>query len=267
MKKLLFPTDFSPCAGNAFDYALALAKELNATVDVVNIFNLPFMDATNIPPEYIEQMLDEKRKEALAKLDEFIGQREVGEKLAIYGMFIPEEINDLVKQRGYDLVVMGTRGENHSALEKLMGSVTSQSMMRAGCPVIAVPGNAKWKGVQSIAFATDFQPNDLHAAADLMDFAGKLRAGIHFVHVETKPGLEMMEDYVSMADYPYKFLDFKVIRSHSAVEGLQEYVESNKVDLLALFIPERRLWERLFHASFTKKMAFHSHVPLLVFHG
>lgn len=269
MKKILFPTDFSDCAGNAYAYAISLAKALGATMDVLNVFNLPLVDVTNVPPDFIEQMLAQKKAEAMEKLDTFANQFEnpyLGEKLAVYGLFIPEEITDLVQQRGYDLVVMGTRGEDHTALEKLVGSVTTQTMMRAGCPVIAVPGHARWAGIRHIAFATDFQPNDLHAAGSLMALSEKLNAGVHFVHVETKIGLDIMEDYIAMADYPYKFLDFTVVSSNSVMDGLEQFVKDRQIDLLALFIPERRLWERLFHSSFSKKMAFHTNVPLLVFH-
>ena len=59
MKKILFPTDFSPAAANAFLYAHTLAEALGARIDLINIFHLPIGDASNIPPEYIQKMLDE----------------------------------------------------------------------------------------------------------------------------------------------------------------------------------------------------------------
>jgi hypothetical protein len=67
--------------------------------------------------------------------------------------------------------------------------------------------------------------------------------------------------------YPYHFTDFSVINNYSVMEGLDDYMVKRDIDWLALFIPQRRLLERLFHTSFTKRMTFHTTVPLLVFHG
>ena len=41
MKKLLFPTDFSETANNAFVYALKMAKSIDAEVIVLHVYDLP----------------------------------------------------------------------------------------------------------------------------------------------------------------------------------------------------------------------------------
>ena len=269
MKKILFPTDFSKAAENAYRFAVSLAEEMEATIDVVHIYHLPFVDATNVPPEYIEEMLDEKRNLVTERLKEFVSKEPVdqlGEQLVVYGIFIPQEIEDLVKDKNYDLLIMGTRGEHHSQLEKFMGSVTTHTMMQAACPVLAIPEEANWKDIRRIAYATNFEPEDTKAADQLMSFAGVLAAEVHFVHVETTPKIGKMEDYISLANYPYSFTDFAIVNSPSVMEGIDHYIKDRKIDLLALFIPERRLWEKLFHSSLTKKMTFHTKTPLLIFH-
>jgi nucleotide-binding universal stress UspA family protein len=270
MKKILFPTDFSNASEKAFDFAVSLAHEMDATIDIVNIYHLPFVDATNVPPEYIEEILEEKRKVVKNHLEEFVKNRPgklIGELLTVYGVFVPQEIKDLVRERGYDLVIMGTRGEHHSKVEKILGSVTTHTMMQVECPVLAVPEEATWKEVKRIAFATDFELKDHSAVNQLMDFAALLAAEVHFVHVETEPKIGEMQDSISLPNYPFKFTDFAVVNSPTVIEGIDKYIREKQVDLLALFIPKRRLWERLFHSSFTKKMTFHSRTPLLVFQG
>ncbi len=268
MKKILFPTDFSPAATNAFRYATELAKAVDATLDVLNVYNLPVIDATNLPAGYVEQMLEEKHELVKGKLGAFVADQEdapLGELMAIYGVFIPEEIRDIVRSGNYDLVVMGTRGE-HNAMEKTLGSITTFTMMNAGCPVLAVPEGATWQDIDYIAFATDFLPHEQQAVAQLMDFAQKVSAEVYFVHVETKPSLGSMQDYVTLSNYPYKFTDFAIVNSPTVQEGIDDFIKEKHIDLMALYIPKRRLWERLFHSSFTKKMAFHTKTPLLVFH-
>lgn len=268
MKKILFPTDFSPAAANAFDYAQALALELDATIDVMNVYHLPFIDASNTPTDYIEQLLTQREEEARQQLKGFVKEADekvLGKTIADYGLFIPQEITDKAKAGEYDLIVMGTKGER-SALEKLMGSVTTQTMMNAPCPVIAVPDQARYEGIERIAYATDFHPRDEHAVAQLMKFAGLLGAQVNFVHVETKPDVGKMEDHIVVKNYPFEFTEFSVVNAHSVLEGLDQYIHKKEVNMLALFIPRRRLWERLFHQSFTKEMTFHTSIPLLVFH-
>lgn len=268
MKKILFPTDFSPAASNAFAYASELAKAMVATIDVLNVYNLPVIDASNLPAGYVEQMLEEKRALVQGKLEAFVTavpDAPVAELIPMYGIFIPEEIRDMVGDKHYDLVVMGTRGE-HNALEKTLGSITTYTMMNAGCPVLAVPDDATWQDIDYIAFATDFLPHEQQAVAQLMAFSKKVSSEVYFVHVETKPSIGTMQDYVTLAEYPYKFTDFAIVNSPTVMEGLDDFIKEKHIDLLALYIPKRRLWERLFHSSFTKKMAFHSKTPLLVFH-
>lgn len=268
MKKILFPTDFSEAAANAFRYAVELAKAMDATIDVVNVYNLPVIDATNLPAGYVEQMLEEKRLLVQGKLENFVSgelDAPLDRLIPLYGVFIPEEIRDLVREGAYDLVVMGTRGE-HNPIEKTLGSITTFTMMNAGCPVLAVPEDATWQDIDYIAFATDFLPHEQQAVAQLMKFAQKVSSEVYFVHVETKPNIGTMQDYVTLADYPYKFTEFALVNSPTVMEGIDKFIKEKHIDLLALYIPKRRLWERLFHSSFTKSMTFHSKTPLLVFH-
>lgn len=268
MKKILFPTDFSKAAENAFHFAVALAKSINAKIDLVNVYHLPFADAANVPTEYVEEMLEEKCKLVLQRLKEFIGLHGapwVEKQMAVYGLFIPTEIQGLVEENGYELVIMGTRGEHHSQMQKILGSVTTHTMLQAPCPVLAVPEEAKWKKIERIAYATNFEPKDAKVSDKLMALAGELQAEVHFVHVETKPGIGNMQDFISLKNYPFAFTEFAIVNNPSVLEGLDQYIKEKNIGLLALLSPERRLWEKLFHSSFTKRLAFHSKTPILVF--
>lgn len=270
MKKILFPTDFSPAASNAFRYAHSLAEYLEARIDVINIFHLPIGDVSNIPPEYIQKMLDEAEAETLEKIREFakpcLGRPTCGELKPIYGLFTAVEIVDMAKQGEYDLIVMGTKGER-GALERFLGSVTTDVMMKAACPVLAIPSETSFRPVSHIAYATAFEPSDEHAVERLMELAGMLAAQVHFVNVNTMTEKRYIQDIEIAKDFPFNFSDFSVVHNPSIQEGLEEYIRERNIDWLALFIPQRRLWERLFHSSFSKKMTFHTSLPLLVFHG
>lgn len=268
MKKILFPTDFSKTAKNGFEYALKLAEAMDATVDIMNVYNISFSAAEGMPAEFIQDMLHQKKVNTEEKLTAFAEGADAnfsGEKIPVYGVFIPEEVISRSKLGKYDLIVMGTKGE-HNSVEKLVGSITTRTMMNASCPVLAIPEDAVYKNIEDIVYATNFTPTDTVAVQQLMQFSSNIGAVMKFVHVETEPSIGAVNDTILLENFPFKFTEFTILNNESVMEGLDNYIEKESVDLLALFIPKRRLWERLFHRSFSKKYAFHTKVPLLVFH-
>ncbi|RMD75356.1 MAG: universal stress protein, partial [Bacteroidetes bacterium] len=62
------------------------------------------------------------------------------------------------------------------------------------------------------------------------------------------------------------FDGISIVYQDDVISGLDDYVKTHKIDILALFIPARRLWERLFHSSVSQRMVYHSTTPLLIFH-
>ena len=72
MKKILFPTDFSEAAKNGFRYAVALAEDIDAELDIMNVFAVPFTAPDEMPPNYVDQLIDNQKKIAKEKLDAFV---------------------------------------------------------------------------------------------------------------------------------------------------------------------------------------------------
>ena len=182
MKKILFPTDFSPAAHNAFQYAIALGKETGAKIELIHVYKVPFT-GTDLYLDLSQQreLRVQKQMQKEQQLADFCKQynfTNFGDKLVFSGLFIDQEIIDRSK-RGCDLVIMGTKGERN-ALDKLMGSVTTRLMMNAGCPVLAIPENAKYKGIEEIIYATTFSSKDKHFLEELTNFGSTFNARIHF---------------------------------------------------------------------------------------
>lgn len=268
MKKILFPTDFSPAAHNAYQYAISLAKEIGAKIDLIHVYPVPFtgsdvyLDSGQARALRIQkQMQKEEQLTTFYKQYDFTN---VADKLVFPGIFLEQEIIDRSK-KGCDLVIMGTKGERN-ALNKLMGSVTTRLMMNAGCPVLAIPENATYQGIKEITYATTFNLEDKHFLEELAQFANTFDAKINFLHVSNNPK-HNMEDEVYIEGLPPKTVKFSITNNPSLMDGIDEFLNTNPSSILALYIPKRTLWERLFHSSFSKKMAFHTNTPLFIFHG
>lgn len=264
---ILFPTDFSEAALHAFLYTVKLAEALDMQIDLMSVYHLPVSDASRIAPYEIDELLRQRRGEVMKQLSELadrVPSERIGQLRVDYGMFVYQEIVDAARKNGHQLIAMGTKGERN-ALEKLMGSVTTHTMMNAPCPVLAIPSDAEYRPVRNIAYATDFEPSDEQAIEKLNSMSRKLGARVHFLHIDKEHKYGMTEKYVMVRDYPHPFTDFFVVNHNSLSEGMEAFIRDHGMDWLALFLPNRKFWERLLHRSFTKEMTFHSKLPVLVF--
>lgn len=269
MKKILFPTDCSRAAENALHYALPLAREFNAKIDVLHVYQVPLGLDGDLPPEVNLDRIEAGHKLAQSEMDSFIRSCDrdyLGKIRVVNSTAVAREIVKVAEEEKYELIIMGMKGK-HALLEKIMGSVTTHTMKHAPCPVLAIPASASYQPLARIAYATDLGPSDQHAVEQLMAFAGVLGAQLHFVHVETTPDIGDMEDRVEIDNYPFDYVDFTILNQPTVWKGLDTYTKQKGIDLLALFAPQRGLWDRLFHVSVTKHMAFNSELPLLVFHN
>lgn len=141
-KRILFPTDFSPAAAHALDYAISLALEHEASLFLVHViedisFNSPF-SLTSFPTtlEY-QHGLDEQAKRELHKVvsPQLRRQIEVEDLLARGKPFV--EIVRLAKEKSADLIVIPTHckpGPKHTHL----GSTSERVVRMSPCPVLVV---------------------------------------------------------------------------------------------------------------------------------
>ena len=49
-------------------------------------------------------------------------------------------------------------------------------------------------------------------------------------------------------------------------QSLQEYIETNQIDLLVMVTHKRNFLQSIFNASMTRQMAYHTTVPLMALH-
>jgi nucleotide-binding universal stress UspA family protein len=266
MKRILFPTDFSEAAANALAYTVELAKVMDAKICLMHVSALSVDEAAKVHPHSIGDKIEKLKVDAMDILKNLATRYDhnLFEPLRVdYGLFVSQEIIDAARKENFDLIVMGTKG-SQNPVERLMGSTTTNTMMNAGCPVLAIPEGATFKPIKRIAYATDFRPKDKHAVEKLMTFSRTIGASTSFVHVDPESTEEGIEDYALKGKQP--FSDFSIVNNPSITDGLAAFIDKRDIQVLALFVPRRRLWERLFHTSVSKKLALHAHTPLLVFH-
>src|ERR1043166_7235515 len=113
-KRILFPTDFSKCSEQAFDYAILLSRQFNAQLHILNaivIYNgADYFQSV----QGLEQIYDQLKDIATTQMAKLIETHKVN-NLSIEQMIIPafsasQMILDYLSDTDIDLIVMGTHG-------------------------------------------------------------------------------------------------------------------------------------------------------------
>ena len=276
MKSILFPTDFSPNADHALNFAIKLAKRSKAKLLLVHAFHItyvtPDMPFQYSSPEQFKQV-DKHLKKKLKSLGEAIHKKHgiICTTICREGL-ADDVILELSRTRKPDLIVMGTKGA--SGLKAvLIGSNTARVIDKSSYPVLVVPDKSKLTPIKRIVYATDYRRTDISALEYLCAFAGLFKAKISVLHVSDEEVIrpldkELMNDFKNglPRTTPFRKLDFHLVYGKNTDKKIQHFVNQHQVDLLAMATHHRTIFERLFGISVTKQLAFHTSVPLLVFH-
>ncbi|MEZ4885366.1 MAG: universal stress protein [Chitinophagales bacterium] len=281
MNNILVPTDFSENAVNAFRYALHIAAKQNASITTLHIYSLNISSLEiGTPPELMQSILEnqeEREGEHYKEFAEKLHLEATAENLAhvpvvhklTEGLVVDEIVQESMDEDP-DLIVLGTDGVDNLA-DRLFGTTTSNVIENVDCAVLTVPAGAEYNGLHRIAYASDFNKDDVGALKEMLELAGLFGATIHVVHV-SEEGAPTDEDQRRMEELEENFIAteeagkivFDLISAENVVVGLEQYLEKEAIDMLVMFKEKESFWERLFSPSLTKKIALHGKKPLLV---
>ena len=275
MKNILVPVDFSPHSEKAIDFAIRFAKLSKAKVIVINACELLGVRSkiqTSLEKTYNQQIID-KAYEQLELIRKSIKETEkIDINVRLYEGPIIETILKAVELHEADLVVMGTLGES-GAKERIFGSKTSAVIGKATVPVLAVPFLYDWTNPKKILLAiNDFDHSNgidplaeicriVKASLQVAIFTDKNTEGPVTYLIEGK-GLSEFEKRLQV-----RFPRIKISAIH--LEGrrfqstMEEYIQENDIDMLAMITHKRNLVTGLFKRSMTRKMSYHINIPLL----
>jgi nucleotide-binding universal stress UspA family protein len=144
IKKILAPVDFTETSARALDYAVDLASTLGAAVTVVHVYAIPvysFPDGVIITPPDTATHLSETAQKQLDALVSSHKRRQPPISGVLLNGVAWEEIERFAKDRGMDLIVMGTHGRRGFA-RALLGSVAENVVRTSPVPVLLVHGSS-----------------------------------------------------------------------------------------------------------------------------
>jgi nucleotide-binding universal stress UspA family protein len=137
-RKILVPTDFSPCAAAALDCAIDLAKKFDAEIRLLHalplipgVFGYQFVP---LPVEWIASIRVRANAE-LAKEASRAGKLRVTTEVR-EGQ-VHESVLSAAEALGADLIVMGTHGRSGLS-HAVLGSIAERVLRHSPIPVLTV---------------------------------------------------------------------------------------------------------------------------------
>lgn len=142
IKRMLVPTDFSPASEIAFTYAIDMAVRQDATIHLLHVIDDASFATAYPDGFYVElpglraQLTDE----AMRRLEEMAARSAAANVTATLEVAVGRPSRVLIeraKERGTDLIVMGTHGRSGFA-HLVLGSVAERVVRTAPCAVLTV---------------------------------------------------------------------------------------------------------------------------------
>lgn len=277
MKKILIPTDFSGNALKAAQYAAEIANKTGASIYLLHVIE-PVTDSIRQPYPLHERLQEEianNRLKELGALQKTIAQLYPGIKTEteLAKGTITTSILDFAENNQVDLIVMGTKGAT-GLKEKFIGSVAAGTIGRTKIPVLAVPDEYVFEIPDAVLFATNHFEENKELLNKIVEMATLFSAAIHVaVFVDTDTAVAT--DYINNTRQLQRYLDFlkkaypavalkgELLEGSELEETVEKYDTKNQVDIIAMITYPKSFWEKIMKTSATKKMAFHSKIPMM----
>ncbi|MGQ0638350.1 MAG: universal stress protein [Nitrososphaerota archaeon] len=136
IKKILVPMDGSKNSFRGLDYAIYLARQCGATI--TGIIVIPYYPtALLLTPVLYEKELTRASKEIMAKAKKRSAQNGIVFNEKITDGHTATKILDFVKEKKFDLIVIGARGFG-SVKEVFLGSVSNAVVHKSKIPVLVI---------------------------------------------------------------------------------------------------------------------------------
>jgi len=276
MKTFIVPTDFSDTSKNAARFAARMAELIpDAQIILYNVFDKIDTESSDGSVVYNDHGTRKKIME-LALESVKTEMLQIAPRANVVA-FAEEErsfidsLERLARHKEANMIIMGITGATRLA-QIFIGSNTLSIVNRNVCPVMIVPPDAQFTGIKNIAFTSDFKDVEKTTPAKaLKEVLDIFKPFIHVVNVDSEHYVEVTEEYKAerakletiLAGYE---TEYYFMRQFDFVEAINQFVEDYKIDMIFTVPKKHSFLEGLFKSSYTKKLAYHSNVPLVAIH-
>lgn len=270
MKNILVPIDFSKASRNASGYAVSLAKIFDAGITLINVIPpAVIIDDSILASVMITQAeILENNKQLVQKEVEALSKKYPAKITGLVQEGFPADIiQEMVKEKHADLIVMGMKGKGRS--NSVFGSTTTTVIRKLSFPVLVIPEKAGYSQINNITFASDFDAEtEMIQYKLLLELAEKCNSKVHILNVQKKDSAMNSDQVIGKMKTNVVFSklnhQFHTINEKNVEQGINKFIEKNPTDILAMVAHRHNLFERMFGKVHTKEMSYQTKIPLLV---
>ena len=273
MKKILVPTDFSRNALKAVTYAAEIAEKSGAVIYLLHVIEPSINMVTMQTDSSGKEVLNERGRK-LILLQKTVADIYPGVKVIIH-LLGGKSIDSILKyteMENMDLIVMGTTGAN-GLKELFIGSVAAGVIGKTKIPVLTVPVSHEIQPPHTILLTTNQFEKSKNILNEVVGIS-KLFSAIHVVVIKDEDGNEnadfiyneeQLNNYLQFLKETFPGVNFKgeILIAKDFELTIDSYSNKNQVDVIAMITYPKSFMEKVFRKGVTRKMAFHSTIPIL----
>lgn len=275
MKKIIVPIDFSEHSEYALKTAAKLAKTNNAKVLALHMLEMSDALLTKNDTEQRQKAIY-FLKLAEQRFDSFLNKEYLKgvHIIPIVKHFkVFSEVNDVAKENGADLIVMGSHGTS-GLKEFFVGSNTERVVRNADIPVLVVKSDVANTNFETVVFATNFDEENIKSYLRASNLFNKLGAELKLLYINLpnenfKSSVEIekhIAEFLQKADGNLnKMKDVACQADYSVEQGVLNYSNKIGADLIAIPTHGRKGVSHFFAGSIGEDIANHSSLPVITF--
>jgi len=270
-KTILVPTDFSPTANKALEFAISITKITNGKLVLMNVVdpNLLMTGPEIMSFGYMHNLLINDTISSLKDLAEEISYKyKLNVEFECLSGSILENIIKTSKAKKADLIIMGTHGTS-GVSEWLFGSNAFSVVNSSTIPVLTVNIDSKQTEFKKIVFPYNENLLTLKKSKQVIEFAKLFNASILLF------GYSDSEMFSSMAALRKKGEEliaiFKKEGIHSTLntilaedyaDEILRFANSEKANLITIVTNRSHSIDKVFKTKPDKKLVNHSDIPI-----
>jgi len=262
MNTIVVATDFSASANNAMLYAANIADKMQASLLLVNVFQIPIsmsdVPVMVMPVEELKQQVDGN----LVRSRELINASYTTLKVETESRMgdVNDELKDVCKERNALLIVVGKHGI--SGIEKVfLGNTALSVINHSDVPVLSVPNTIQPTTIANAVVATDLTKHSNDVLDKTQNIIESLGCRLHVVHVKNHNEDVSTDDLRNIL--PYENAIYNILKADDFSDGISQYISENKINLLIFFPHHHNLMEKLFFKTHTAELVDEINIPML----
>jgi nucleotide-binding universal stress UspA family protein len=283
MKTLLLVINELDSSKGLLEYAIALSKDLRINIRIMYVenpaeYSLGTSGLSGASVAQTQHILDQKLKNGKEKLTEQVKalMPSIAGEIIVEVAAISGNENRLIREQieaGRAQWVMIEEPESQGFWPG--GTMAKEIVKDLSCPVWIIPKKAKYKSLNEIIYASDYQEEDIDTIKRLVEMTVPLTPQITALHFTDTVDFE---ERIKEAGFQ-KMLELRAGYSKIKVETLVDqdgdemadllnsYAIRKGADLMVVLKENRGFLERIFKPSSSEKIIEDSNLPVLVFHA